>query len=297
MPWPRRAQYVEAIAVFVILLGGTIVRVWRPDLGRVQYDEATAASLVAAWRLDGTFPLAGLISSTQLANPPGWPYILALGLGLSSSPYALLGVGLAIGVVTLGLCWWITRRWFGPVVALAATAFYAGGFFPVFLGRTAWQPAFLPPLTLLCLDALLTLAVKKRASAFVVATGWLGLMFQFHYVSAIHALMLPIAMWPARHVLRPGHLLAAATIAFIAVAPFPLYELHPQVRAADVAGLFASQNASPKVDLAVLNYLWNLASNAGAIGLGAPSEAGLRPLLGRWTAGGLAGPTGGRPSS
>jgi hypothetical protein len=68
-----------------------------------------------------------------------------------------------------------------------------------------------------------------------------------------------------------------------------LYEVHPMVQLADVTGLLASQTGGPRVDLGVLNYLWNLSSNAGAIGLGAPSEAGLRPLLGRWTAGGMLG--------
>ena len=206
----RRAASLERAALALIFVGGAAVRVVRPEWGRVQYDEADAASLVAAWQLDGHLPIAGTVGSTGLANPAGWPYALAIGPKIAPHPYALLAVGVVTGVLTLVLCWWVARRWFGPWSALAAAAFYAGGFFPVFLARTAWQLAFLPPLTLLCVDALLTLAILKRPWALVVACGWLGLMFQFHYVTAIHALMLPLAMWPARKVLKPGHLVSSS---------------------------------------------------------------------------------------
>jgi 4-amino-4-deoxy-L-arabinose transferase-like glycosyltransferase len=255
----------------------------------VQYDEADAASLVAAWWLDGRFPIAGTVGSTGLVNPPGWPYILATGLNINPSPYALLSVGVVVGCLTVLLTWWIARRWFGIWAGLAAATFYAGGFFPVFLGRTAWQLAFLPPLTLLCLDALLTLAVRRRPWALVVACGWLGVMFQFHYVEAIYALMLPVAAWPARRSLRARHFSVALLVAIIATYPFALYEVHPQVRFADLLGLIVSQGGTAQVDLSVFNYLWNLSSNAGAIGLAAPSEAGLRPLIGRWAAAGQVG--------
>ena len=75
----RRAAWLERVGLALILAGGTAVRVARPELGRVQYDEADAASLVAAWQLDGHFPIAGTIGSTGLANPPGWPFALAVG--------------------------------------------------------------------------------------------------------------------------------------------------------------------------------------------------------------------------
>ena len=197
-------------------------------------------------------PIAGTVGSTGLANPAGWPYALAIGLKIAPHPYALLAVGVICGVLTLILCWWVARRWFGPWTALAAAAFYAGGFFPVFLARTAWQLAFLPPLTLLCVDALLTLAILKRPWALVVACGWLGLMFQFHYVTAIHALMLPLAMWPARKVLMPEHLVGGVVVGVLGAWPFPLYELHPQVRLADLAGLVASQSGDSSSSSGIL---------------------------------------------
>jgi hypothetical protein len=78
-------------------------------------------------------------------------------------------------------------------------------------------------------------------------------------------------------------------LGLIGVWPFPLYELNPAVRLHDVVTLLSSQGGAPRVDLSVANYLWNLASNGGAVGLATPTEAGLRALFGRWTAGAMLG--------
>jgi hypothetical protein len=207
------------------------------------------------------------------------------------SPYGLLAVGIVWGVLTLAVCWWVGRRWLGRWGGLGALIFYAGGFFPVLMGRSAWQPAFLPLVTLLSLDALLTLAVRRRPWALAVACGWLALLVQFHFAAAMYVLLLPVAAWPARRVLRPRHVAASVLTVLVALLPFVIYELHPDIRFRDLTGIVAapSSSSTPVVDLAVVNYLRNLSSNAGALGLGNPSVDGLRPLLGRWSSGALLG--------
>ena len=275
----------EVLIVAAVLLAGLLVRVWRLDLAQVQFDESDAASIVMAWRLAGVFPLAGTVSSIGLAFPPAWPYVVALGLLLNPSPYALLAVGIVWGMLTLGVCWWVGRRWLGRWGGLGAAIFYAGGFFPVLLGRSAWQPAFLPLVALLYLDALLLLAVKRRPWALPVACGWFVLLVQFHFAAALYVVLLPVAAWPARRVVGPRHLAATALAVLVGLLPFVLYELHPDVRFRDLTGILAapSSSSTPVVDLAVFNYLRNLSSNAGALGLANPSADGLRPLLGRWS--------------
>ena len=281
----------ERLLVGVILLAAAAVRIWRLDLAQVQFDEADAASLVMAWRLDGLFPIAGTVSSVGLAFPPAWPYMLAVGLLVFDSPYALLAIGIAWGLLTVAACWWVARRWLGPWAGFGAAIFYAGGFFPVLLGRSAWQPAFLPLVSLLCLDALLTLAVARRPWALVAACGWFALLVQFHFAAAMYLLMVPIAAWPARRRVRAQHLAAAALAVVVGLLPFVLYELHPGVRLRDLTGILSapSSNSTPQVDLAIVNYYQNLSSNGGALGLATPSVEELRPRLGRWSSGGLMG--------
>jgi 4-amino-4-deoxy-L-arabinose transferase-like glycosyltransferase len=280
----------ERLIFGAVMLGALVLRVWRLDLAQMAYDEAAAASLVEAWRLDGVFPLTGIVSSINVVNPPAWPYVLAVGLLVSDQPYAVLAEGILFGLLAVFLTWHIGRRWFGPWAGLGAAVFYAGGFFPVLLGRSAWQPAFLPVLTLMCLDAFLMLAAHKKPWALVAVCAWLALLVQFHYVAGLYGLLLPIAAWPARKVLRPVHVAAAGLTVLIALLPFLLYELHPAVRFVDAKTFIATQSSgAPHVDLAVFNYLWNLSSNAGALGLATPSVDGLRPLLGRWSSAALFG--------
>jgi hypothetical protein len=280
----------ELVLLLVLLAAALVERTVRPDLANVGYDEASAASLVAAWRIDGLFPLTGIVSSVEIPNPPGWPYLLALVLLWFDSPFAVLALGIATGVLCIVLTWWVGRRWIGAWGALGAATFYAGGFWASFLGRGGWQPVFLQLPVILCLDALMLLAIRRWPWAFVLACGWLALMAQLHYIALVFVLMLPIAAWPARRVLRPVHVLAGVLVASALLAPFLIYELNPVVRFRDF-GLLSVDAAGQGAhwDLEAWNLLWTLAGNGGVAGLGGPDTYALRQLLGRWSSLGLIG--------
>ncbi|HEV7665135.1 MAG TPA: hypothetical protein VGQ62_16510, partial [Chloroflexota bacterium] len=140
----------ELVLLGALLSVALAIRLWRLDLALVGYDEAAAASLVAAWRQHGLFPLTGIVSSIGIPNPPAWPYLLALVLLVVDSPYAVVFLGVGASMVSIGLTWWLGRRWVGPWAALAGAAFYAGGFWSALLGRSGWQPVFLQVPVILC---------------------------------------------------------------------------------------------------------------------------------------------------
>ena len=289
--WRVTSVARRELVLLVVLLGAALLeRASRPDLANVGYDEASAASLVAAWRLDGLFPLTGIVSSVEIPNPPGWPYLLATVVLWFDSPYGVLALGIATGMLCIVLTWWLGRRWIGTWGALAAATFYAGGFWASFLGRGGWQPVFLQLPVILCLDALMILAIRRWPWAFVLACGWLGLMLQLHYIALVFVLMLPIAAWPARRVLRPEHVLGGALVAVALLTPFLIYELNPAVRFRDFGLLSADAGGQGSHwDLEAWNLLWTLAGNGGVAGLGGPDTEGLRQALGRWSSLGLIG--------
>jgi hypothetical protein len=278
----RAAAPWELALLAVILVLAAALRVWHVDLAEIGYDEASAASLTVGWKLRGLFPLTGIVSSVAIPNPPAWPYLYALSLLPAAGPFAVLGLGIAFGLLAVVLCWWVGRRWLGAWGGLAAAAAYAGGFWPLVLGRTGWQPVFIQAPLLLYLDALLILAVRRRPWALVVAGGWLGLMVQLHYVSAYFALLVPLAWWPVRRDVRLVHVLAAILAALLFLLPFLVYELNPQVQMQDLRFLALSSGGAPEVDLGGFSLLWNMAGNGGAAGLAGPSYAGLQAALGRW---------------
>ncbi len=281
----------ELIALNVLLLAAAVLRLWRLDLAQVGYDESAAASLVAAWKYQGLFPLTGIESSVQVPNPPAWPYLLGLGLLWTDDPYALVAVGVAFSIASVALTWWVARRWLGPAGGLAAIAFYGMGFWPVLLGRGGWQPVFLQAPALLCLDALLMLAVRRRPWALAAASGWLALLVQLHYVAGFYVILLPFAAWLARRSLRPIHVGAGLTAGLLPLLPFLLYEADPTVRLRDLARLFGLLGGSEtNLDFASASLFWAVTSTWGAIGLGSPSGDHLASLLGRWTNASMVGP-------
>ena len=130
------------------------------------------------------------------------------------------------------------------MMALGAATFYAFGFWSTMLGRTGWQPIFLQVPVVLCLDALLILAIRRWPWALAIACGWLAVMVQLHYIAVFFALMLPLAAWPARRALRAEHLAAAVLTATVVLAPFLMYELHPLVGMRDFGRLLVLAHES-----------------------------------------------------
>ena len=289
--WRRTSvQRRDLVLLGVLVAAALIERTWRMDLAEVGYDEASAASLVAAWRVEGLFPLTGIVSSVGIPNPPGWPYLLATALLWNDSPYAVVALGVLVGLLAIVLVWWVGLRWIGPWGALAAAAFYASGFWAAFLGRSGWQPVFLQVPLILCLDALMVLAIRRWPWALAIACGWLALMVQLHYIALVFAAMVPVAAWPARRVLRPSHVLAALLMIGALLAPFLVYELNPAVRFRDFASLAAgAAGGGAHWDLEAWNLLWTLVSNRGVAGLGGPDSEALQQALGRWVNLGLIG--------
>lgn len=279
----------EWVALLVVLAAALVVRVWRIDLAFVGYDEAAAASLVAAWRFEGLFPLMGIVSSVGIPNPPGWPYLLLPVLLAFDSPLAVVSLGIVASLCTLTITWWVARRWLGPWAAIAAAVFYAGAFWAVFLGRSGWQPVFLQVPTILCLDAILILAKRRDPWAVAAAAGWLAVMVQLHYIAAIFAVCIVLAAVPARHILRPVHIAGAVVTALVLLAPFLVYEIQPTVRLQDFARLGGDAGSSARIDLEAWNLFWTVASNGGAAGIAGPSGDALRSELGRWSSLGLIG--------
>ena len=274
----------------LLFLGAAGLRVWRFDLAQVGYDESLLGSLAHDWATRGVFPLtAGIVSNTDFRHPPAWTYLMSVVLLPFDTPYAAVGLGILVGFLSVVLTWWVGRRWLGAWGGLAAGVFFGGSFWSMILGRSPWQPAFLAPASLLCLDCLLLLAIKRRPWALAVACGWLGLMAQVHYVAAAYALLVPVAMWPARRMLRPKHLAAAVLAGLLPVVPFLIYELHPSVRLHEIGFLAGQAAGGARVDLESWDLFWTLVANGGAAGLGGPSVDGLRTLLGRWSSLGLLG--------
>src|SRR5205085_9728015 len=84
------ASRLATVATILVLGVGMGLRLWRPDLAQINFDESNVASLVAAWKYQGAFPLTGTVSSYGFRAAQGWPWFAAVGLLPSDDPYALV---------------------------------------------------------------------------------------------------------------------------------------------------------------------------------------------------------------
>lgn len=285
----QRFGLAEVTTVAVLLLG-IVLRVWRPDLAQTNFDESNVGSLVAAWKYQGWLPLTGTVSSYGFRAGEGWPWFAAVGLQLTDDPYALIATGLFAGVAGLLACWWVARRWLGVWGGVTAALVHGTMFWCVLLERGAWQPVFLQAPMALCLDALLRLGVQKRPWALVVACGWLGLLVSVHYTAVAFVLVVPLAMFYARHVLRLRHLVAAVIGGALPLLPFLIFEVNPDVRFREIVGLLALSRGTSSLDLDTVTSTIQISTTYGAAGLGGQAAAYIVEELGRWTSLSALGP-------
>jgi hypothetical protein len=163
-------------------------------------------------------------------------------------------------------------------------------FWCVVLERGAWQPVYLEAPMALCLDALLRLGVQKRPWALAVACGWLGLLVSVHYTAIAFALVVPLAMFYARHALRVRHLVGAVVVGLLPLLPFLIFELNPQVRFREIVGLLALSRGAASFDLDTITSTIQVSTTYGAAGLGGRAAATIVDELGRWTSLSALGP-------
>ncbi len=86
-----------------------------------------------------------------------------------------------LGIFSVGLLYWLTRRYYSTRVSLAVTALYAVSPLIVYQVSWPWNPNTTPFFALLFLICLEMLKQHKRVAWSLLAGFLLGLLFQLHY--------------------------------------------------------------------------------------------------------------------
>jgi hypothetical protein len=149
----------------VILLAGAWLRFSRLDLLEFQSDEAYAAQLAVDFVRNGNFPLAGLMSSVGVTNPPLFIYLLIPMFMVSSSPVFVSGCIAVLGLLSVLATWHVGRKYYGSVVGLVAAAFFAVSPWAVIYSRKIWAQDFVPVLATGSIWAMHALVLGKNPRA------------------------------------------------------------------------------------------------------------------------------------
>ena len=230
--------------VIGILLLAAGLRLTRLDLVEFKYDEATTARSALAIVHEGQFPAMGMISSQGPRNPPLMSYVLALPFTLSQDLRLAAGWVALLGVVAVGLSYWIGRAYFDWRVGALASLLFAASPWAVFYSRKVWAQN-LPALTLLFVSAILALVVRRRPWALTGALVMAGCLVSLHLGGLVFFFILAAVVLLFHRCVRPTPLLVGLVLLALILSPYLLQDARqgwPNLRAfADLVGRFGGR--------------------------------------------------------
>ena len=153
-----------------LLLGATLVvgawlRFSHLDLLEFQADEAFASQLALGFIKHGTLPLAGLMSSVGVTNPPLLSYLLIPMFAISENPVVVSCCIAVLGLVAVVMTWHIGRKYYGPIAGLVAAAFFAVSPWAVVYSRKIWAQDFVPFFSAATMWAVHSVVLGRRPMA------------------------------------------------------------------------------------------------------------------------------------
>lgn len=179
---------LEIAALLIIIVVGAFSRLYRINDYMTFLGDEGRDAIVMKGIVTGThFPLIG--PGTSIGNMylgPLYYYLAAPSLALFNlSPLGPAVFIVAIGLLTIGLIWWIGRQWFGRWPALGVSALYALSPTVIVYSRSSWNPNIMPFFALLTMYGIWKvwrfgywrwLVISAVSFAFVLNSHYLGLL-------------------------------------------------------------------------------------------------------------------------
>ncbi len=246
------SRWLEPILLAAILLLAGVLRMAAPGLTEFKADEARLLSL-AYDMAQGELALRGISSSVGVPNFPASVWLYALPVSIWPHPYAATVFTGLLSTLTVALCYWLVRRYWGITAAFTATLLYAVSPWAIIFSRKIWAQNLLPLLVMgWAIGAALAL-VEKRPRYIWLHFVCLALAVQVHLaaIALVPATLLFLVIF--RRSVRWRDLLIGAFLAALTVVPFALYLLRNQNPADLLAGA-AGTEASGGLSLDSLRY-------------------------------------------
>lgn len=201
---------IESLGLAAILILGAFLRLYRiPDYMTFLGDEGRDAIVVRDILLGKNFPLIG--PGTSVGNMylgPIYYYLIAPSLLLSNfSPVGPAIFIAVLGVITIGLVWWVGRKWgMSNPTALAISALYAVSPVVITYSRSSWNPNIMPFFALLSVYGIWQVwrspepveGQKHNWKWLVVSAVSFAFVLNSHYLGLLLAPTLGLFWWLSR---------------------------------------------------------------------------------------------------
>lgn len=190
--WIKKNRLEFILLVSLILLA-SFLRFYRLDeymnfLG----DEGRDGLVVKRILTTFDFPLLGPPTSVgNMYLGPLYYYMMSIPMAIFwLNPVAATGMVALIGVITVGLVYYLCREWFGKYAAITAATLYALSPVNIIYSRSSWNPDPTPFFCLLAIFGLHKLHQSKNNLWFILICLALASAIQMHYLALI---MIPVA--------------------------------------------------------------------------------------------------------
>jgi hypothetical protein len=215
-----RSRQWEFIVLGLIVALAEWLRFSHFNLLEFQGDEAYGANLALQAVKAGHFPLAGLMSSVGVTNPPLFIYLLIPMFAINSNPAFVSGCIAVLGLAAVVMTWHIGRKYYSTLVGNVAALFYAVSPWGVIYSRKIWAQDFVPVFAVATMWAMHALVLGKKPKAIFWCLFLPLCVVQIHFSGlALTAAVVLIVAW-----LRPRidwrFAVAGLVVALITMAPY-----------------------------------------------------------------------------
>jgi|GEM_PF-5477392 len=195
MHWSSR------LPIITVLVLATALRLYQlPQRMVFRGDEGRDARIVRTMLLSGRLVLEGPPSSVHttagtLMQGPLTYYLFAPALLLANfSPVGPAVLTALFSVATVGLLWWVGRRWFHPTAGLMAATAFALSPWATSEAHHAWNPNFVPFLALAAVAGAVAAWQHGSRPGIMVSLAALAAAAQFHASALVVAVPTAIAI-------------------------------------------------------------------------------------------------------
>lgn len=186
--WKLKDEKFLFILLLAVLSAASFLRFYRLDeymtfLG----DEGRDAIIVKEILTGRNFPLIGPPTSVgNIYLGPLYYYMMAIPMGIFwLNPVAAAGMNALIGVLTVGLIYYLGKVWFGRVAALIAAFLYAISPVTITYSRSSWNPNPAPFFALIGIFGLYQIHEKGNFLWLILVGLAFAAALQMHYLALI----------------------------------------------------------------------------------------------------------------
>lgn len=178
----------EIIILTAIILLASFLRLYRIyDYTTFLGDEGRDALVIKRMIVDHKLRLIGPVTSIgNMYLGPLYYYLITPAMVFSSlSPVGPAVMVALLGVVTVGLIWWVGWEFFGPAAGLIAASLLAISPVVIIYSRSSWNPNVMPFFALLTIYGLWRIWQKQQFTWLAVLGVTLSFAAQSHYLGLL----------------------------------------------------------------------------------------------------------------